>query len=165
MRRRRRSPPAPAKCGCQRCGLCVHLSPNLQEEEALRGLLDQLLGDVLGEEPGPELNQQRVVPLHVLRCHLGAAAPPRRDRRMKRESLIRLRWRGSKILHVQGNKVKSPSDEEAQHELLSLFLRPKHSPSPLLTLLLSFSQVEKPLLSWYCSPKNQVSLSPMVLTI
>lgn len=48
-------------------------SHNLQKEEALRGLLDQLLGDVLWVEPGPELNQQRVVPLHVLGCHLGAA--------------------------------------------------------------------------------------------
>lgn len=35
----------------------------------------------------------------------------------------------------------------------------------LLTLLLSLSQVEKPLLSLYWSPKNQVSLSPMVFTI
>lgn len=35
----------------------------------------------------------------------------------------------------------------------------------LLTLLLSLSQVEKPLLSLYWSPKNQVSLSPIVFTI
>lgn len=34
-----------------------------------------------------------------------------------------------------------------------------------LTLLLSLSQVEKPLLSLYWSPKNQVSLSPIVFTI
>lgn len=35
----------------------------------------------------------------------------------------------------------------------------------LLTLLFSLSQVEKPLLSLYWSPKNQVSLSPIVFTI
>lgn len=35
----------------------------------------------------------------------------------------------------------------------------------LLTLLLSLSHVEKPLLSLYWSPKNQVSLSPIVFTI
>lgn len=50
----------------RRCGP----SYNLQEEEALCSLLDQLLGNVLGVKPGPELNQQRVVPLHILGCHL-----------------------------------------------------------------------------------------------
>lgn len=70
-------------------------SHNLQEEEALRGLLDQLLGDVLGVKPGPELYQQRIVPLHVLGCHLGAA-----PRRMKREAPIRLSGGQENTLHV-----------------------------------------------------------------
>ena len=33
-----------------------------------------------------------------------------------------------------------------------------------ITFLLSFSHVEKPLVSWYCSPKYHTSLSPMVFT-
>lgn len=33
-----------------------------------------------------------------------------------------------------------------------------------LTFLLSLSHVEKPLVSWYWSPKYQTSRSPMVLT-
>lgn len=49
------------------------LISNLQKEEALRCLLDQFIGDILRVKPGPELNQQRVVPLHILSCHLGSA--------------------------------------------------------------------------------------------
>lgn len=45
--------------------------PNLQKEEALCRLLDQFISDILRVKPGPELNQQRVVPLHILSCHLG----------------------------------------------------------------------------------------------
>ena len=33
-----------------------------------------------------------------------------------------------------------------------------------ITFLLSLSHVEKPLVSWYCSPKYHTSRSPMVLT-
>jgi len=48
-----------------------HLISNLEKEETLRCLLDQFICDILGVELGPELNQQRVVPLHILSCHLG----------------------------------------------------------------------------------------------
>lgn len=50
--------------------VCV-LIANLQKEEALCRLLDQFIGDILGIKLGPKLNQQRVVPLHILSCHLG----------------------------------------------------------------------------------------------
>ena len=50
---------------------------NLQKEEPLRCLLDQFISDILGVKLGPELNQQRVVPLHVLSCHLGLEAHSR----------------------------------------------------------------------------------------
>ncbi len=53
------------------------LISNLQKEEALRCLLDQFIGDILRVKLGPELNQQRVVPLHILSCHLGSASQSR----------------------------------------------------------------------------------------
>lgn len=43
---------------------------NLQEEETLRCLLDQFISDILRVKLAPELDQQRVVPFHVLRGHL-----------------------------------------------------------------------------------------------
>lgn len=46
------------------------LISNLQKKEPLSCLLDQLFGDVLGVKLGPELDQQRVVPLHILSSHL-----------------------------------------------------------------------------------------------
>lgn len=49
------------------------LISNLKKEEALRCLLDQFISDILRVKLGPELNQQRVVPLHILSCHLGLA--------------------------------------------------------------------------------------------
>lgn len=47
---------------------------DLQEEEALRRFLDQLVSNVLGVKLCPELNQQGVVLLHILSCHLGLAS-------------------------------------------------------------------------------------------
>lgn len=51
------------------------LISNLQKEEALRCLLDQFICDILRVKLGPELDQQRVVPLHILSCHLGNRHP------------------------------------------------------------------------------------------
>lgn len=46
---------------------------NLQEEETLRCFLDQFISDILRVKFAPELDQQRVVPFHILCGHLGLA--------------------------------------------------------------------------------------------
>lgn len=56
--------------------VCALIS-NLQKEEALCCFLDQFISDILGVKLGPELNQQRVVPLHILSCHLGLGSNSR----------------------------------------------------------------------------------------
>ncbi len=53
------------------------LVSNLQKEETLCCLLDQFIGDILRVKLGSEFNQQRVVPLHILGCHLGLASHSR----------------------------------------------------------------------------------------
>lgn len=58
--------------------LVYGLISNLQEEETLCCFLNQFIGDILGVKLGPEFDQQRVVPLHILRCHLGLATHSRR---------------------------------------------------------------------------------------
>ena len=44
-------------------------SAGLEEEEALRDLLDELLGDVLGEELGPQLKEDWVLVLGQILAH------------------------------------------------------------------------------------------------
>jgi len=64
------------------------LIPDLQEEEALRRLLDQLIRDILGVKLGPELDQQRVVSLHVLSRHLGIGIPRSRGMPEKKKDVL-----------------------------------------------------------------------------
>ena len=48
---------------------------HLQEEEPLRGLLDEFVRHVFRVELSSELDQQRVLPLYILRRHLGGGFP------------------------------------------------------------------------------------------
>lgn len=56
--------------------VCVVIS-NLQKEKALCCFLDQFICDILWVKLCPELNQQRVVLLHILSCHLGLVSNSR----------------------------------------------------------------------------------------
>lgn len=44
---------------------------NLKEKETLRCFLDQFFGNIFRVKPRPELNQQWIFSLHILRRHLG----------------------------------------------------------------------------------------------